>query len=368
MGDPIRVLHVIAGMGSGGAEAFLMNMFRHIDRSKVQFDFLLRSEDNFYKDELERGESKVYYTASFPRHILKNYIQVKKILKKNTYDIIHVHANALFYLTAILEAKRQHVPCRIMHSHNTSSYYPSFQFVHNYFKKRIHALATHCFACSKEAGEWMFGDRYEVVHNAIELDAFRYREEARRKIRLELNIPEKSFVIGHVGRFIGAKNHVFLVDVFRRIAEIRNDSVLVLVGEGELEAAVRKQVSDYGLERKVIFAGTRKDIGDVMSAFDVFVFPSLFEGLALVAMEAQANGLPVISSCAVPSEAAITDRLHRVPLELGAESWAGVILNTDCSRTYTYNQLVQAGYEAGAAAKKLECFYLEQAQKRENVG
>lgn len=366
MGKPVRVLHVIAGMGSGGAEAFLMNMYRHTDRTKVQYDFLLRSDENFYRDELEALGSRVYYTASFPRHFIKNYFQVRKILKENRYDIVHVHANALYYVTALVEAKRQGISCRIMHSHSTSSYFPQFQFVHELIKKRVHSLASHCLACSDTAGKWMFDSDYEILHNAIALSDFEYSETARTEVRQELGISEDAFVLGHVGHFFSAKNHSFSMDVFNCVVQKKPNACLVLVGDGGLKAELQQLAKQYKIENRVIFAGIRKDVGRVMSSFDAFVFPSLFEGLGIVAIEAQANGMQTFASEAVPIEAELTPLMHRLSLELGPEAWADKILDANCTRRETQNQLRQAGYDISLEAKKLETFYLTHSRQQEN--
>ncbi len=362
MGKPVRVLHVITELASGGGEMFIMNMYRNIDRSKVQFDFLLRGEHNYYKNELEQMGSHVYYTASFPGHMIRNYFQVKKILKANKYDIIHVHANALYYMTAILEAKRQGVRCRIMHSHSSSTYKPRMVFIHSFFKNRIHKIATHCFCCSEEAGNWMFGNNFKIINNAIDLKGFQFNEELRQIVRQELNIPEDAFVIGHVGRFYDVKNHLFLVEIFKNIVKRKDKSILVMVGEGELRPSVEEQVGLYGLNEKVMFTGMRKDVNRLYNAFDLFVLPSLFEGLPIVTIEAQANGLPVFCSDVVSKDINITPCMHFLSLSLGAEKWADEILQVDLKRINTTQYLINARFDIREEAKRLQDFYLAQVQ------
>ena len=362
MDSPVRVLHVIAGMGSGGAESFLMNMCRHMDPEKVQFDFLLRSNENIYTDELNSMGCRVYYTASFPRHWLKNMVQTWRIIRQNQYKIIHVHANALLYVFPLLIAKKLGVPCRIMHSHNSSMAYKSALPIHQFFRNRIHRIATHCFACSEQAGEWMFPGQYEIIHNAIEVDKFRFDQTAREKIRAEWNLPADAFVIGHVGRFWEQKNHAFLLNVFSKVLQQKPDAYLVLIGEGGMEQQIRDLACDLSLRDHVIFAGVRKDVNQALSAFDVFAFPSIYEGLGIVVIEAQANGLATVCSEAVPDKAILIHNVKRISLNKGPEFWADVIIQSDTQRVESGHILVKAGYDINMEAEQLQDFYCEHGQ------
>ncbi len=359
MDSPVRVLHVIAGMGSGGAESFLMNMCRHMDPEKVQFDFLLRSNENIYTDELNSMGCRVYYTASFPRHWLKNMVQTWRIIKQNRYKIIHVHANALLYVFPLLIAKKLGVPCRIMHSHNSSMAYKSALPIHQFFRNRIHRIATHCFACSEQAGEWMFPGQYEIIHNAIEVDKFRFDQTAREKIRAEWNLPADAFVIGHVGRFWEQKNHAFLLSIFSKVLQQKPNAYLVLIGEGGLEQQIRDLACDLGLRDHVIFAGVRKDVNQALSAFDVFAFPSNYEGLSVVAIEAQANGLPLICSEATPTSVLFSPFSKQVLLSCGEDEWCQQILNAEGHRCDVSSEIRQAGFDIATEVKKLQAFYCE---------
>ena len=359
MDSPVRVLHVIAGMGSGGAESFLMNMCRHMDRDKVQFDFLLRSNENIYTEELESMGCRVYYTASFPRHWLKNFLQTWRIIKQNHYKIIHVHANALLYVFPLMIAKKLGVPCRIMHSHNSSMAYKSALPIHQFFRNRIHRIATHCFACSEQAGEWMFPGQYEIIHNAIEVDKFRFDQTAREKIRAEWNLPADAFVIGHVGRFWEQKNHAFLLSIFSKVLQQKPNAYLVLIGEGGLEQKIRDLACDLGLRDHVLFAGVRKDVNQALSVFDVFAFPSIYEGLGIAVIEAQANGLATVCSDAVPDNAILLNNVKRISLDKGPQFWADTIMKSNTQRVEPGHQLAQAGYDINIEAKKLQDFYCE---------
>lgn len=359
MDSPVRVLHVIAGMGSGGAESFLMNMCRHMDRDKIQFDFLLRSNENIYFDELNSLGCRVYYTAPFPRHWLKNILQTWRIIKQNQYKIIHVHANALLYVFPLMIAKKLGVPCRIMHSHSTFMLYSKARIIHDYNKRRIHEIATDCFACSERAGKWMYGDRYRIINNAIDVDKFKFDQIAREKIRRDFNIPAGAFVVGHVGRFWPEKNHVFLLRVFCQLLQEKPNAYLVLIGEGGLESKIKDLACDLGISDRVIFAGVRKDVNKALSAFDVFAFPSIYEGLGIVVIEAQANGLATVCSEAVPDNAILLNNVKRISLDQGPQFWADTIMQSNTQRVEPGRHLAQGGFDINIEAKKLQDYYCE---------
>lgn len=358
---PVRVLHVLTGLSSGGAESFIMNMYRNIDRNMVQFDFLLRSNVNIFRDELEQMGSQVYITDSFPGHFIKNAIQTSSFFKKHHYDIIHVHANALLYTWALICAKRDGVKCRIIHSHNAAMAHMILLPIHKWNKRRICGLATDFFACSDDAGRWMFPEKYTVIPNAIDLHAFSFNQNKREEVRKRLGIGENELVLGHIGRFAKQKNHTFLLDIFSEVAKKRPDSRLVLVGDGELRQEIEEKALRLNLKDRVLFLGARADVADIVNCFDVFVFPSIYEGLGIVVIEAQANGLCVISSEAVPDQAVFSD-IQRLSIQENAAFWAGQILQTDIRRKNVADALTAAGFDVQNAALKLQEFYLSKAK------
>lgn len=359
--EPIRVLHILTGLSTGGAESFIMNMYRNMDRSKVQFDFLLRSTDNIYHEELEKMGSRVYVTASFPRHFIKNAIQTARFFKEHSYDIIHVHANALLYTYAISCAKRNGVKCRIIHSHNAAMAHMRLLPLHKANKRRITSLATDCFACSDDAGRWMFPGGFKVIPNAIDLRAFAYDIQKRKLVRQNLGIGEDDFVIGHIGRFTPQKNHAFLLDVFAEVTKRKPNAKLLLLGDGELRRDVEEKTAKLQLQNRVIFLGARKDVSDIINAFDVFVFPSIYEGLAIAMLEAQANGLRVVCSDMISDQTVLTSFVKKLSLSDDASVWAGHVLNVDSMRNDAGDALVRAGFDIRSAAKNLQEFYLSKA-------
>ena len=223
----IRVLHVIAGMGSGGAETMLMNWYRNINRDVVQFDFLLRSAENIYADEISKLGGKVYYTAEYPRKYLKNKKETVQFFKQHAseYAAIHVHCNALLYVNVFNIAKKYGIKTRIVHSHSTKTKNKLFELIHKINRKTIQKKATAFFACSHEAGVWAFDKiRYQLIKNGIDARRFMYDSNSRACMRRELGV-EGKFVVGHVGRFLEVKNHLFLLDVFEKVSKKQKNAM-----------------------------------------------------------------------------------------------------------------------------------------------
>ena len=234
-----------------------------------------------------------------------------------------------------------------------------------YYKRDIPTYATHLYACGEEAGRWMFhGHPFSVLNNAIDSAAFQYNEKTRRQYRDELGILEHTLLVGHVGRFMQAKNHMFLLDIFCALLKRQPDSKLLLVGQGELEPAVREKAEALDISDKVVFAGVRDDVYCLYQAMDVFVFPSLFEGLGIVAVEAQAAGLPCVVSDHVPAECKKTrDLVKFFSLEAGADRWAEEILRlAKTQRRDTTAEIRENGYDIQENAEKLQQFYLDHWQ------
>lgn len=308
MANPIRVAQIVGKMNGGGVEAVVMNYYRHIDRSKVQFDFLIDSDSSLVpREEIESLGGRVFEIPPY-QHVIEYQRELQRLFREEGWKIVHSHINALsvFPLRA---AKKAGVPVRIAHSHSTSG---KGEYAKNalkaVLKTQSNRYPTHRFACSKFAGEWLFGKaaHFEVVYNAIDLDRFRFNVEARAEARADLGLVDNQFAIGHVGRFTAQKNHVFLIDVFTEVAKRRDDAVLLLVGTGEAGASVKALVDERGLTDRVKFLGQRSDVNRLYQAFDAFVLPSLYEGLCLVGVEAQVSGLPCLLSDAITREVDVT--------------------------------------------------------------
>lgn len=321
-----RLLCIVSAMNTGGAETFLMKMYRAIDREQYQMDFLVNAEENYYGNEILALGGKIYHVPAKSKDIWGWYRGTKRIVRENGYRyVIRVCEHSLAAMD-LLVAKWAGADHLIMRSSNAASGSLKSVFVHKMFRFLTQSVPTVKLAPSTEAAEYTFGKgcvaRGEVVllHNALDTDIFRFDPIGRERVRKEFDIDNR-FVIGHVGRFNQQKNHSFLLDVFNEIVKQNPKAVLVLVGKGELEDAVRQKVKKLGLQDYVIFAGIRKDIPQVMSAFDVFAFPSFYEGMPNTVIEAQATGLPCIVSDTITQEANVTGLVHFLPLG-NAGCWA----------------------------------------------
>lgn len=357
----IKILHVINGMGSGGAEMMIMNWYRNIDREKYSFDFLLRSNVNIYEQEIEDYGGRIYYTDKFPRHIWRNYKETKKFFATHYYDVVHIHANALIYLKAAIEAKNNKIPIIIMHSHNTSTAKKIYIPIHKLNMIRINKYANVFLACSKKAGTWMFGQKkYQVIENAIDTRMFNFYPEERIKLRYRYGLAN-SYVVGHVGRFLPSKNHSFLIDIFVEILKIKENSVLILIGEGEGKKEIENKVKKLGIESKVLFLGLRTDVAKLEQIMDVFIFPSFFEGLPVSLIEAQFTRLPCVVSDNISHEVQMNNAISFLALEKSAKDWAeeAIKISNRCNRGEILFNQNSRNYQIQEIIKKLEDIYLK---------
>lgn len=358
--EPKRVLHCLTGLGSGGAEALIMTWYRNIDRNKIQFDFLLRSNENIYEEEIKNLGGRVFYVSEYPRYYFKNRKETKQFFKKhgNEFEAIHVHGNALLYVNVFEFAKKAKIKKRVFHSHSTHSKQKLFEILHFINRKRIKYLATDYFACSDEAGKFAFDNLdYRIIKNGIDLDRFNYNEKVRLQIRNELGIDEK-FVVGHIGRFLEAKNHEFIVEVFEKVCEKKEDCVLLFAGSGPTEEQIQNMLQEKGLNN-CIFLGERKDVEKIYQAMDVFVFPSKYEGFGIAAIEAQTAGLKSLISDTIPKDVLVTDNAIAIPIN-SSDIWADAILNINTDDRYGYKeQLQNKGYDIIDCISCIEEYYLK---------
>ena len=361
MSDPIRVLQVFGALNRGGSESMIMNLYRNIDRTKVQFDFVKHtSEECAFDDEIKSLGGLIY---NAPKFNFVNYLSYRKWWNKffvshPEYKIIHGH---LFTIASIFfDVAHKYNRKTVGHSHATKS--PIFDIKTLFrrpFLNRLGKTSDYRFACSVDAGKWIYKDKdFKVLRNAIDSEKYVYSDEARKKIREKLGV-QNNFVVGNIGRLTAQKNQSFLIDVFKKIHERNAKSSLIIVGVGELEQQLKKKVEQYQLDNSVMFLGARADISEILCAMDVFVFPSIYEGLGIVAVEAQAAGLPTICADTIPHEAKITDLVKFLPLSDSAEKWANVVLNEvkKDNRPNTQKEIIKAGYDVNETVKWLERFY-----------
>lgn len=369
--EPIRVLHIVQRMEAAGVQALLMSLYRNVDRSKVQFDFLTHyTEKQFYDDEIEALGGRIYrFSVREDYNLLLYYRQLECFFKEHKeYRIIHGHMPVLgaIYLSV---AKKNGVPIRIAHAHTNKHRKTLKGVIASYMRILYPLSATDFFACSKSAGEYFFHKRdCQIINNAIMVERFRYDLSVRKETRQLLGL-ENCFVAGHAARFDYHKNHSFLIDVFKEICEIQPESVLLLIGDGELRTAIQKKVKEKGLSDKVVFMGVRGDMEKLYQAMDVFIFPSIYEGLGIVNIEAQASGLLTFCSDAVPEEANISPLYTAIPLSSSAAEWAKIIVNKYQSageRSDAGETVQKAGYDIKDVAKELQKFYLEKVELIKN--
>ena len=372
--QPIRILMLFTVMNRGGAETMVMNYYRNIDRSRVQFDFMVhRAERGAYDDEIEELGGKIYRMIPLHPFTFGKYKkQISEFFDRHPeYRIIHGHCSESGYFV-YREAARRGVPVIIAHAHNAHALFDAKWPFRTWFKIAMRPYLTQGFTCGKEAARWLFGKesgaRALLQRNAIDTRLYRYNEAVRRSVRAELGLSDDVTVIGHVGRFNRQKNHEFLLDVFERYVQAHAASCLILVGTGELQDLIERKVKSLHLEDKVRFLGIRPDVHRLLQGMDLFLFPSFMEGLSVSMVEAQCTGLPCVVSDRIPSEVAMTDRVSFVSLGDSAEHWAeavGKALSVPADRETYANRITEAGYDIVCNARWLQNYYLEQWKKTE---
>lgn len=357
----MRVLQVVTHMNRGGLETMLMNYYRQMDRSKVQFDFLVHRQYRAdYDDEIEKLGGKIYRLPVL-NPLSHSY---KKALREFfdahiEYRVVHVHQDCMSSVI-LKEAKNHGIPVRIAHSHSSSQDKNWKYLIKFVYQRKIPQYATQLLACGEEAGQWMFrGAQFQILNNAIDAFSYRFDYAKRLEMREKLGIAQTALVIGHVGRFHPSKNHEFLIDIFEAVLK-KTEAVLLLIGDGNLRMNIQEKVKAKHLEAQVIFTGVRSDVNNLLQAMDVFVFPSNYEGLPVAIMEAQAAGLPCLISDKVPIECKKTDLVQQISLSSQPEIWAeNVIMASKAERRDTYGEMKDSGFDIRENAKRLQEFYLK---------
>ena len=357
----VRVLHIVTYMGMGGLETMIMNYYRKIDRNQVQFDFLVHRQERYnYDDEIEEMGGRIFRVKKLNPFSVSYRRELDDFFKTHReYKIVHCHLDCMSALPLSI-AKKNGIPVRIAHCHSNNQDKNMKYFLKVLYKKQIRNKANILWACSKEAGKWTFEtDEFDILPNAIDAEKYIYNEDIRRDMRKELKIGD-ALVLGHIGRFSEPKNHLFLIDVFKEVNKNIPNSYLVLVGDGEKRKYIEQKVIELGLSEKVLFLGVRVDVDRILQAFDVFVLPSLYEGLGIVAIEAQSSGLPCLISDMVSDECMITDHIWKVPLYSDALCWYEKI--QEYSNLYVrkneYNNIKKSGYDIIDNAMQLQKFYI----------
>ncbi len=364
--EPIRVAEIVGKYIGGGVESVVLNYFKFINKEKIQFDFICDSDStDIPYDEIESLGGRVILIPPYQK-IFKYQKELKKILKDNNYKIVHSHINALS-IFPLRAAKKVGVPIRIAHSHSTSNKKEwKKNLVKNILKPFSKVYANKYMCCSELAGRWLFGNKeYDngtvyLLNNAIDLDKYKYDEKIRNSKRKELKIKPSTFVVGHIGRFVEQKNHRFLIDIFNEIYKKNNDSILLLAGQGPLMDEIKEKVHNLGLDDNVQFLGQRNDANELYQAFDVFLLPSLYEGLPVVGVEAQASGLLCLFSDDMTKETKVLDSTIFMSLNNSADEWADMVLKSfkKFNRKDTRKEISNNNFNIKVESSKLESYYL----------
>lgn len=353
----MKILHIGLYDQIGGIETFVMNYYRHIDRKKIQFDFIDMHNGIAFNDEIKELGGKIYNVPT-AKHPLQQYREIKQIIHDHHYDLVHVHMLSAANIIPVLAAKSAEAKI-IVHSHNSGTPRGLLRkILHKVNQRKIIRKADTLWACSKQAGKWFFGDKakFTVIPNAIDADKFKFDPQSRKTIRKKLNISKDAIVIGHVGRFEEQKNHTFLIDVFKEVHDKEPRAILLLIGDGELRPKIEQKVKNLDLEKSVIFLGRKTDVSKYYSAMDIFILPSLFEGLPIVAMEAAANRLPCLLSSEVTRETS-SPKTKYININ-STNSWCQHILSLSQENNNRANSL-QDKYKISTQADQLEHKYLE---------
>ena len=361
----MKVLHLVSRLSiNSGLMSVIMNYYRRIDRKEVQFGFLYFTEDRSedYKSEIKELGGKIYF-FNINKWRLKESFRTAFSDLKEKYDVFHVHELYLLF-AAEKTARQSGVKAIIGHAHTIKYSEKFFSGIRNRITcLGINRRCDYEVACSRDAGKLFFGNdihtgKFNIINNAIKLGEYHFDSEKRLRIRNNLGLTEKNFVVGHVGRFTHPKNHPFIIELFKEIWKNKEYSRLLLIGEGPCEDRIKELVRKNKLEDMVIFLGSRKDVNDLYSAMDVFLFPSLYEGLGSAVVEAQANGLPCFVSNTVPLQAKVLGSYKIFDLKDGPEKWAEKILNADLTRNNdSYDLMTGAGFNIDIECKKLKDLY-----------
>lgn len=370
MKEPIRVLQIIGIVAGGGVEAVIMNYYENVDRSKVQFDFIVHDDNKIdITQKVEAMGGKVYKVTPYYKNPIAFTYEIYKVIKKFHYRIVHSNMNTLSAFS-LFAAWAAGVPIRILHNHSTSSPGETKRNIMKFILRPLARLfANHYLACSRFAGDWMYGQKMmdsgkvTVINNAIDLKKYAFNLKKRKVLRKKLGVADE-FVVGHVGRFMYQKNHDFLIDIFAEAHRKIPQMVLLLIGDGPLREGIEEKVRGLNLIENVRFLGVRDDVQDLYNAMDLFILPSHYEGLGMVGVEAQANGLNVLASTAVPDEMKFTNLVQFEDLKNDTSKWSDRIIQIYYNYHMTRNNrgapiFNQSKFDISVQAKKLVNYYIQ---------
>ncbi|MBO5469816.1 MAG: glycosyltransferase [Lachnospiraceae bacterium] len=358
-----RIAVIMGKMHSGGKKSLVMEYYRHIDRTKIQFDFICDEDSNAIPfDEIEALGGRVYIVPPY-QNIIANIKAIRDVCKKNQYTIVHGY-NGTMNVFGLYAAWREGVRIRINESISMAHKADRKTVLKNILKPFSRCFATHFMANGETCGEWQFGNLYRkdkvaIFKTVINTDKNKYEPEIRERCRKELGI-SGNVVIGHIGRLTAQKNTLFVIDIFYEISKIEKKAKLLIIGDGDLKKEMLARIEEYQISEKVLYLGRREDIKKFYNAMDCFLLPSLYEGLPVVGVEAQCCGLPVFFSSEIPKESSVCNDLgYFISLQTNAEDWAKFVLKKirSIKRSDHSGQLKEAGFDSKVEAKKLLKYY-----------
>lgn len=374
LAKPIRVMQVMGHMAGGGVEATIMNHYRHIDRSRVQFDFVVDADSTVVPaDEIVNLGGHIFTVPPY-KHMARYLKECERLFADKKPDIVHSNINALSVFP-LLAAKRAGIKIRIAHSHSMANPKEHAKTaVKNILRPFSKLNPTHLVGCSTDSARWLFGENairegeVHIIKNAIDLERFRYRRSVRSSARTSLGIDEDTVVVGQIGRFCFQKNQLFTLEIFAELLKSNPNSLLLLVGDGEQRRQVEMRVQELGIEQHVRILGRRTDVDVLYQVFDVLAFPSTYEGLPLTGIEAQAEGLPIVLSTEISDEVSIMpELLYPMSLTESPKAWAKAILSSSARNTnrekLDISPLIDAGYEIQRSADSLTSWYMHIATR-----
>lgn len=371
----IRVLHVVGKLNIGGAESRIMDLYRNVDRTKIQFDFMQHTTEKCaYQDEVESLGGHVYNVPRFKIYNIAAYRKNwKKFFKEHPeISIVHGHmtSTAGIYLPI---ARKYGNAYTIAHARSAGVDKGIKGKLTKLLRKNLSDKCDQCFTCSKLAGEAVYGSKamsagkVKVIPNAIDVSKFVYNEEKRKEIRQRYKLSQDTFVIGHVGRFDEVKNHEYLIEIFNECYKVNENFRLMLVGDGILKMQIQQKAKELGIEEYVIFTGNQKQVSDYYQAFDFFLLPSFYEGLPGTAVEAQVSGIYGIISDTVTDEAIVTDLMKQMSIQLPPKAWADEILRFENEQKHKNRcshdtQVRKSGFDVKEQAQRISEFYIGAAK------
>lgn len=359
----MRILFYIFGLNIGGAETYIENILKKINIEEYHIDFALQDHNNHNIRLLRLCKEKhcrIIYVEKFYKNPFRSYYQIKDVILDGKYDLVHVHANAFINVLPIIASVYKGIPV-VFHSHNTSSNFGAIGNIIHKINRNVFAKKVYRVACGEKAGKWMFKNlSFDILNNAIDLNTFKFSQDSRNKIRSSYKIKDNQHVIGHIGRFVEAKNHDFIIKCFSEYIKKDPDALLMLVGDGNLKESIINQCKDLNIQNKVIFTGDVNNPANFYSSFDCLLFPSVFEGLPFTLVEAQASGLKIIASQNVTADVDVTGNIKFIKLDSPIGEWVKALekcMTAKNDRSLEYKRMIGSIYDIDNEVKKLEKIY-----------